>query len=104
MTKKIEPPTELAITHRPRQHTDAFKRDAVRLLESRGSRTVDAVAAELQVAASQLYDWKKQVGSQVRGIESLEDEAKRLRAEVELLRKERDFLKKVTAFFAKEAK
>ena len=89
-----------------RQHSEAFKRDAVRLLEMRGSRTADAIAAEVDVVTSQLYDWKTQYGSQIAGtgLETLDAEVKRLRKEVAQLRKEREFIKKTAAFFARENK
>ena len=63
-------------------------------------------AAEVGCAPSQLYDWHAALGSQVTGkpgAESLEDEVKRLRREVSQVTRERDFLKKVHAFFVKDS-
>ena len=66
---------------RNRSHSDEFKREAVGLLESRGERTAAAVAASLGVQPGQLYQWKKEFGVQSRptGMESVEEENRRLR-------------------------
>lgn len=99
-TKTKTKPTPL------RKHEEKFKRDAVLMLEARGNRTVQSVADECKVAVSQLYDWKQQYGSQIAGTgaETIEDEVRRLRREVAQVTRERDFLKKATAFFAKDIK
>ncbi len=48
-----------------RHFDDAFKRNALIKMESRGSSvTVEQVAHSLGVAASQLYDWKSKLGKQ----------------------------------------
>src|SRR3954447_14730030 len=45
-----------------KKHPEQFKREAVRLLESRGERTVADVAAGLGVAENMLHAWKKKYG------------------------------------------
>lgn len=91
-----------------KQYTEEFKREAVRLLVTRGERPASEVAKGLGVAESQLYDWKKKQGDVAasaangRG-ESKDEELKRLRRENATLRKERDVLKKSITFFVKEA-
>lgn len=87
-----------------RTFTDEFKREAVRLVQTSG-RTVGQVAADLGIGHSTLGKWL----TKYREAELLsgphEDTAKelaRLRKENEILRAERDLLKKATAFFAKE--
>jgi transposase-like protein len=45
-----------------KKHPEAFKLEAVRLLEGRGERTVADVAASLGVAESMLHSWKKKYG------------------------------------------
>jgi transposase-like protein len=46
---------------RRRQYTEDFKRDAVRLMRNRGSRTVTEVADDLGVAANLLHRWAQKV-------------------------------------------
>ncbi len=84
-----------------RRFTEEYKREAVRFLEETG-RPLRAVAEELQVSEQSLWRWRKTYGTgegeQVSASEAAE--LRRLRREVELLRQERDFLKKATAYFA----
>lgn len=87
-----------------RLFTDEFKREAVRLTETSG-RTVAQVADDLGVGRSTLTRWKRQhVETELLSgpHDDTEKELARLRRENELLRQERDLLKKATAFFAKE--
>jgi len=91
-----------------KKHPEEFKREAVRLLENRGERTVADVAASLGVAENMLHAWKRKFGSAAeqvrreRGGETPEDELKRLRREVTQLKQERDVLKKSVAVFARD--
>jgi transposase len=90
----------------PRQRgwTEEFKREAVRLLSTSG-RTVGQVAADLGVGKSTLTHWRRrfQETDLLAGPHpDAEQELARLRRENEILRQERDLLKKATAFFAKE--
>ena len=91
-----------------KKHTEEFKREAVRQLESRGERTVADVAASLGVAENMLHAWKRKLGSAAeqvrreRGGETPEEELKRLRRENGQLRQERDVLKKSVAVFARD--
>jgi transposase len=91
-------------TDKGRVIDDAFRQEAVRLLATSG-RTIKEVADNLGIGTSSLGAWKRKLdraeimaGPQ----EDVEKELKRLRRENELLRAERDLLKKATAFFAKE--
>lgn len=90
-----------------KKYTEEFKRDAVRLMRSRGERTVSQIADDLGVTANQLHRWAAQYEHQAvakrndRG-ETLEDEVRRLRKENERLRMEKSILKKAAAFFAKD--
>jgi transposase len=84
-----------------RKYEEQFKREAVRFLEETGRPLVE-VAEELKVSNQALSRWRKQYGT---GVEeqlnpSEAAELRRLRREVEILRQERDFLKKATAYFA----
>lgn len=99
---------ETKSTRKRKKHPEEFKREAVRLLETRGERTVADVAASLGVAENQLHSWKKKYGSAAerlrrdRGGETPEEELKRLRRENSQLRQERDILKKSVAVFARD--
>jgi len=92
-SKKAKPTT------RRRQHTTEFKREAVRLLEARGERTVADVAASIGVRENLLHNWRRQFGDAAdavrreRGGETADDELKRLRRENAQLRQERELLK-----------
>ena len=91
-------------TDKGRVIDDAFRLEAVRLLATSG-RTIKQVADDLGVGVSSLGTWKRKLGRAelMSGPhEDVEQELKRLRRENELLRAERDLLKKATAFFAKE--
>lgn len=91
-----------------KKHAEEFKREAVRLLEGRGERTIADVAASLGVAENLLHAWKRTYGSAAeqvrkeRGGETPEEELKRLRREVTQLRQEREVLKKSVAVFARD--
>ena len=82
----------------------AFRKEAVRILASSG-RSIPAVAADLGVGKSTLGKWKRTHDEALLLAgphDDLHKELARLRRENELLRAERDLLKKATAFFAKE--
>jgi transposase len=91
-----------------RQFTDAFKSEAVRLTRDSG-RPVAQVARERGISDNVLYRWRteqQQVDSQGRtrqAVRAEQDELTRLTRENETLRKERDFLKRAAAFFARES-
>jgi transposase len=91
-----------------KKHPEQFKLEAVRVLETRGERTVADVAASLGVSESLLHSWKKKYGSAAaqvrkeRGGETAEEELKRLRREMAQVKQERDILKKSIAFFARD--
>jgi len=66
------------------------------------------MARELGIRADQLRHWKQHLTRAGAGAappgESPEQELRRLRREVAVLRQERDFLKKAAAFFANESR
>ena len=87
-----------------RHFDEAFKLEAVRILGSSG-RTIEQVADDLGVGKSTLGRWKldQDHAELMSGPhDDVHKELARLRRENELLRAERDLLKKATAFFAKE--
>ena len=87
-----------------RSFTPEFRHEAVRLaLES--DRPLSAIARELGIRPDQLRHWKQEITRAVGAPapasgETPEQELRRLRREVAVLRQERDFLKKAAAFFA----
>jgi transposase len=101
-------------TIRPRRtFTPEFKLEAVRL--AMGDRPVSEVARELGLNAEMLRQWKRQAearagqaGSDVfpgnGKLTSQDEELRRLRREVSVLREEREILKKATVFFAKDTR
>jgi transposase len=95
-----------------RQFTAEFKAEAVRLATSAG-KGFPEVARELGVRADTLRTWAAQMEGRAglsaqdvfpgQGNRTPQDEEiRQLRREVEVLRQERDFLKKAAAYFAKE--
>lgn len=95
------------MTGRNRYFSDDFKREAVRLSFESG-KTIPEVAADLGVGKSTLTAWRRQLRDEAALNGPPEDdpqkELARLRRENEILRQERDLLKKATAFFAQETK
>ena len=91
-----------------RQLTDAFKSEAVRLTRE-SNRPVAQVARELGISENVLYRWmteQRQVesrGSTRQSVRAEQEELTRLKRENETLRKERDFLRRAAAFFARES-
>lgn len=88
-----------------RQFTKEFKQEAVRLVSEQGLSVAQA-SRDLGVSANVLHRWKKE--SEEHGKKAfpghgqpIEAELARLRRENEVLRRERDILKKATVFFAK---
>ena len=90
-----------------RKYTEEFRRDAVRLMRNRGTRTVAEVADDLGVGTNLLHRWASKaeqdaVSKRNAEGETLEQEVRRLRKEVESLRLDKAILKKAAAFFAKD--
>lgn len=91
-----------------RQFTDEFKSEAVRLTRESG-RPVAQVARELGISDNVLDRWiteqryVESQGSTRRSVRAGQEELTRLKRENERLRKERDFLKRAAAFFARES-
>jgi transposase len=89
-----------------RSFSPEFKLEAVSLVTESG-RPLSQVAREPELRPEQLRHWKKQLqaSGQVarsQAVLSAEEEVRRLRREIEVLRQERDFAKKAAAFFAKD--
>ena len=90
-----------------RRFTKAFEDEAVRLVRTSG-RTQREIAEDLGVGLSTLVRWigrSRDRAAEGTGGPAETDtaaELKRLRRENEILRQERDILKRATAFFARE--
>ena len=89
-----------------RRFSEEFKAGAVRLVLDE-SRTVGAVARELDLTASALSAWVRQaMADRSKGKTGLtteeREELSRLRKENRELKLDREFLKKAAAFFAKQ--
>jgi transposase len=96
--------------HEPQEqriYTREFKLEAVRLSES-SEKTVAQIARDLGVPERVLYRWRHELREQHeqafpgKGHQSeLEEENRRLRRELELLKQEREILKKAVAIFSR---
>ena len=92
-----------------RKFTKEFKEEAVRLIVDEGRRTTE-VSRELGVGVNSLDRWKRKYAEGKiepfpgKGRLSQEDaELRRLKREHEVLRMERDILKKAAAIFSKDS-
>ncbi|MFY1692802.1 transposase [Plantactinospora sp. WMMB782] len=94
---------------RPRRaFTPEFKAEIVEVCR-RGDRTVGQVAKDFDLTETAVRDWVKQAdlnaGTRTDGLASAErEELARLRQENRRLREDVDILKRATAFFAKETR
>ena len=91
------------------KYTREQKLEAVRL-SNEGTRSVMEVAAALDIRVEQLYKWRREFAKEGidafpgnGNIKSADEELHRLRRQLRNVTEERDFLKKATAFFAKES-
>ena len=88
-------------------YTPEYKAEAVRLVRA-GSKSVGLAAKDIGVSESALRKWVKQTdideGHGPKGALTTEErtELTRLRRELKQTKMERDFLKKVSSFFARE--
>jgi len=90
---------------RTKRYPEEFKKDAVRMLLSRGERTADEVAEGLGVRTNMLYRWKLKYSEQISEATMPSKDSKQMEAMRRRLRElemENALLKKAAAFFAKE--
>jgi transposase len=99
------------MTHKKHQHyTEEFRKEAVKRSEKPGV-TQAQVAKELGISAQQISNWKRQFtrlsDKQFNTLDGVDyskkesEELRRLRRENKRLKDEMEFLKKVSAYFAK---
>ncbi len=99
-TRKIQPRAKF---------TREYKVEAVRL-SNEGTRSVAEVAAALGIRADQLYRWRRALEGNASAfpgngnIQSRDQELHKLQRDLKRVTEERDFLKKATAFFARESR
>jgi transposase len=88
-----------------RHYTPEFRAEAVRLVQESG-KSPEQIAGDLGVAGETLRIWIRQHETdtgQLNGLTTTErDELMRLRKENQILREEREILRKAAAFFAQE--
>jgi transposase len=93
-----------------KKYDPEFKRQAVRLMQESG-KSVSELAEDLGVTSKMLYRWRQALerdGGQAfpgNGRLKPDDEyVRRLERELEIVRQERDILKKVVGIFSREPK
>lgn len=96
-----------------KSYPEAFRREAVRLADQ-SDRTAADVARELGIHPGQIYNWRTQFNKLSKNQFTVADgtnyskeelaEIRKLKKEIADLKEERDFLKKATAYFAKDDK
>ena len=99
--------------NKTKSYPESFRKEAVRLADLPENTATD-VAEKLNIHVGQIYNWRNQFkrlsGKQFNtldGVDYSKDESAEMRAlrkEVKQLKEERDFLKKATAYFAKDMK
>ena len=96
-----------------KSYSESFRKEAVRLADLPDKTAMD-VADSLGINVAQIYNWRNQFKrlsekqlNTLDGVNYSKDESAEVRAlrkEVKQLKEERDFLKKATAYFAKDTK
>ncbi|TDR20692.1 transposase [Marinicella litoralis] len=93
-------------------YTREFKLEAVRLMDE-SDRPSSEIATQLGIRLNQLYKWKEQLeakgdealsGKKGRPLKENQSETSKLREENKRLREEVEILKKAAVYFAKELK
>jgi len=94
-------------------YTEAFRKEAVRRSEQEGVTAVQ-IARELGIHVNQIYNWRNQFKrlsekqfNSMNGVNYSKEESeevRRLKRKVKELEEENNFLKKATAYFAKDKK
>jgi transposase len=89
-------------------YPESFKKDAVRRLMARGSKTVTDIAKELGISPSMIHRWREEFEEELPGAtpvsQNEREEVERLRRELRDLQAENSLLKKAAALFAKDVK
>ena len=93
-----------------RQYSREFKLEAIRLWQSSG-KSAREVEDDLGITRGRLYRWKRQLEAQEADsfpgqgrIPAADEELRRLQRELEIVKQERDILKKAVAIFSQPSK
>lgn len=90
-----------------KQYTEEFKTGTVSLVQE-SDKPVAEIARDLGIADNLLYRWRneeheaKGLGTTRFALRAEREELVRLRRELDTVKKERDFLKRAAAYFARE--
>jgi transposase len=97
--------------HRKPAYTKEFRKDAV-LRSQKPGQTTASVAQELGVSPQKIYNWRRQFNrlsdkqfNRINGVDYSKkesEEVRKLKRELATVRKENEFLKKVSAYFANQ--
>ena len=93
-----------------RQYSREFKLEAIRLWQTTG-KSAGEVEDDLGITRGRLYRWKRQLEAQGEDsfpgqgrIPAADEEVRRLQRELEIVKQERDILKKAVAIFSQPNK
>jgi len=93
-----------------RQYSREFKLEAIRLWQSTG-KSAGEVEDDLGITRGRLYRWKRELEAQGEDsfpghgrMPAADEELRRLRRELEIIKQERDILKKAVAIFSLPSK
>ena len=99
--------------NRNNHYSEAFRREAVKQADDPNTSTTE-VAEKLGISPQQIYNWRRQFTrltekqfNSMNGVDYSKDEneaLRKLQREIAELKEENDFLKKATAYFAKQKK
>ena len=91
-----------------KKYTEEYKKDSVRLMMARDTRTVGEVAKELGVNESLLHKWyvryRFELTGQAESSQQEREDIEKLRRRLRELEQENALLKKAAALFAREMK
>ena len=90
-------------------YTAEFKREAVQLAQTSG-KPIAQIARELGISDTSIHQWRKELATHEAeaflgsGHQTIQEELRRLKRELEVTRQERDILKKTFIVFSKTEK
>jgi transposase len=98
------------MTKARRQYSREFKREAVQLLE-RSGKSASELERELGIGKGNLWRWKREVAVDGKDafpghgrVAAEQERLRQLERELEIVRQERDILKKAVAIFSRPSK
>jgi len=98
------------MTKTRKQYSREFKQEAVRLLETSG-KSVSELERDLDIGRGNLWRWKREFAENGEDafpghgrLTPEQEQLRQLEREIEVLRQERDILKKAVAIFSRPSK